>query len=87
VRILQPPAEGKLVHGAGGVDLGDRIRVKLIGVDVERGFIDFARTAADRIYGRDMKARARDPDRKLPQPYRSWIESGAPLASGLRLFR
>jgi exoribonuclease-2 len=44
VRILRPPVEGKLVHGAKGADVGDRMRVKLIGVDVERGFIDFART-------------------------------------------
>ena len=44
VRILRPPVEGKLVHGADGADVGDRIRVKLVGVDVDRGFIDFVRT-------------------------------------------
>jgi VacB/RNase II family 3'-5' exoribonuclease len=44
VRILRPPVEGKLVHGTEGVDLGDKIRVKLVGVDVDRGFIDFVRT-------------------------------------------
>ena len=44
VRILRPPVEGKLVHGADGLDVGDRLRVKLVGVDVERGFIDFVRT-------------------------------------------
>jgi exoribonuclease-2 len=44
VRILQPPVEGKLVHGAEGLDIGDRVRVKLMGVDVEKGFIDFVRT-------------------------------------------
>ena len=43
VRILRPPVEGKLVHGWEGVDVGDKIRVKLVGVDVERGFIDFVR--------------------------------------------
>jgi hypothetical protein len=26
-----------------GLDIGDRVRVELIGTDVERGFIDFAR--------------------------------------------
>ncbi len=26
-----------------GLDLGDRVRVELIGTDVERGFIEFAR--------------------------------------------
>jgi len=44
VRIFKPPVEGKIVHGAGGVDVGDKVRVKLIGVDVENGFIDFVRT-------------------------------------------
>jgi len=44
VRIFRPPIEGKLVHGFRGLDIGDRVRVKLIEVDVERGFIDFART-------------------------------------------
>jgi VacB/RNase II family 3'-5' exoribonuclease len=43
VRILRPPVEGKLVHGWEGVDVGDKIRVKLVGVDVDRGFIDFVR--------------------------------------------
>ena len=26
-----------------GLDVGDRVRLELIGTDVERGFIDFAR--------------------------------------------
>lgn len=44
VRIFHPPVEGKVVHGSEGLDIGERVRVKLIGVDVENGFIDFART-------------------------------------------
>ncbi|HEX6160435.1 MAG TPA: RNB domain-containing ribonuclease [Thermoanaerobaculia bacterium] len=43
VRIFNPPIEGKLMRGREGLDIGDRVKVKLIGVDVERGFIDFAR--------------------------------------------
>jgi exoribonuclease-2 len=43
VRILQPPVEGKLVHGFEGMDVGHRIRVQLIDTDVEQGFIDFKR--------------------------------------------
>ena len=43
VRTLDPPAEGKLVHGFEGLEVGDRLRVKLISTDVERGFIDFVR--------------------------------------------
>lgn len=43
VRIFNPPIEGKVVRGAEGLDIGDRTRVKLLGVDVERGFIDFGK--------------------------------------------
>ncbi len=43
VRIFRPPVEGKLVHGFGNLRVGDKVRVRLLGVDVERGFIDFAR--------------------------------------------
>jgi VacB/RNase II family 3'-5' exoribonuclease len=43
VRIFRPPVEGKVVQGASGLDIGQKVRVKLIGVDVENGFIDFAR--------------------------------------------
>jgi len=44
VRVLRPPVEGKLVHGFDGVTVGQKLRVKLIGTDFERGFIDFVRT-------------------------------------------
>jgi len=43
VRILQPHVEGLLAQGQQGLDVGDRIRVKLIRTDVERGYVDFAR--------------------------------------------
>jgi exoribonuclease-2 len=43
VRLLNVPVEGKLVHGFEGVDVGDRIRVQLTSLDVQRGFIDFRR--------------------------------------------
>lgn len=45
VRIFRPPVEGKLVKGQKGLEVGDRVRVKLIHVDAELGFIDFARTS------------------------------------------
>jgi ribonuclease R len=41
VRALAVPVEGKLISGFEGVDVGDRIRVKLVSVDVQQGFIDF----------------------------------------------
>ncbi|HEX5042123.1 MAG TPA: RNB domain-containing ribonuclease, partial [Candidatus Polarisedimenticolaceae bacterium] len=43
VRVFQPPVEGKVVQGSRGLDIGQKVRVKLIAVDVEKGFIDFAR--------------------------------------------
>ena len=44
VRLFHPPVEeGKLIRGFEGLDVGDRVRVELIGTDAERGFIDFAR--------------------------------------------
>jgi VacB/RNase II family 3'-5' exoribonuclease len=42
VRVLQPHVEGLLVQGH-GFDVGDKLRVKLINADVEKGYIDFAR--------------------------------------------
>jgi VacB/RNase II family 3'-5' exoribonuclease len=43
VRAGTPPVEGRLEHGFEGLDVGDRVRVRLVHTDVERGFIDFAR--------------------------------------------
>ncbi len=43
VRIFQPPIEGRLVRGYDGIDVGNRLKVKLIHVDVNLGFIDFER--------------------------------------------
>ena len=44
VRGLQPHVEGLLARGQQGVDVGDKLRVKLLSTDVQRGYIDFART-------------------------------------------
>jgi exoribonuclease-2 len=43
VRLLNFPAEGRVVHGDKGIDVGDRIKVRLSSVDVNKGFIDFDR--------------------------------------------
>ena len=43
VRALPAHVEGLLAQGQQGADVGDRMRVKLIRVDAQRGFIDFAR--------------------------------------------
>jgi exoribonuclease-2 len=43
VRTRQPRVEGLLAQGAQGVDVGDRIQVKLVSTNVQKGYIDFAR--------------------------------------------
>jgi exoribonuclease-2 len=46
VRIMQPLAEGRLIKGVEGLDVGDSLRVQLLHTDVQRGFIDFARVTS-----------------------------------------
>ncbi len=46
VRITQPLAEGRVMKGFEGLDVGDRVRVQLVHTDMQRGFIDFVRVPA-----------------------------------------
>jgi len=41
-RITEPVAEGRVIRGYEGLDVGDRVRVELVHTDASRGFIDFA---------------------------------------------
>jgi len=41
IRLLNPPAEGKLVRRRRGLDVGDRLRVRLVATNVPRGHLDF----------------------------------------------
>src|SRR5688572_3074948 len=41
VRLLKVPVEGKLVDRFEGVDVGNQLRVQLMDVNVQQGFIDF----------------------------------------------
>lgn len=43
VRLLSVPVEGKIVQGGRGIDVGDFVRVALVSVDAEAGFLDFRR--------------------------------------------
>jgi len=43
VRVLQPHVEGLLTGSPSGVDVGDRVQVRLVSTDVQRGYIDFAK--------------------------------------------
>jgi ribosomal protein S1 len=35
--------EGRVVQGERGMDVGDKVRVKLLSTNPERGFIDFVK--------------------------------------------
>lgn len=43
VRLLSPPAEGRVIRGEAGLDVGDHVRVKLVATEPRKGFIDFVR--------------------------------------------
>ncbi len=42
VRLVKPPVEGRVMQGSAGMDVGDQVTVKLLRVNPDRGFIDFA---------------------------------------------
>lgn len=42
-RVLKTPVDGRVMHGERGLRVGDKVRVRLLSTDAERGFIDFAR--------------------------------------------
>jgi VacB/RNase II family 3'-5' exoribonuclease len=43
IRVLQPRVEGLLAQGSQGLDVGDKLRARLIRTDPRKGFVDFAR--------------------------------------------
>jgi VacB/RNase II family 3'-5' exoribonuclease len=43
VRVMQPHIEGLLAQGAQGLNVGDKLRAKLVRTDVQHGFIDFVK--------------------------------------------
>ncbi len=45
VRVIRPPFEGRVVQGSDGLDVGDKVNVKLIHTDPARAFIDFAKVS------------------------------------------
>ena len=45
VRVIDPPFEGRVIQNEDGLDVGDRVSVKLLHTDPERAFIDFAKVS------------------------------------------
>jgi exoribonuclease-2 len=43
-RLLSVPAEGRIIRGDKGLDVGQKTRVRLLGADPQRGFIDLQAT-------------------------------------------
>ena len=43
VRVIAPLVDGMLVRGKEGLDVGDKVRVRLVRADVSQGYIDFER--------------------------------------------
>jgi VacB/RNase II family 3'-5' exoribonuclease len=42
-RVLKPPVDGRIMRGEHGLRVGDKVKVRLLATDPDRGFIDFAR--------------------------------------------
>jgi len=45
VRVFDPPVEGRVVRGEKGIDVGDRVNVKLLHTNPQMAYIDFARVS------------------------------------------
>ena len=46
VRLITPPADGRIIEGEEGLSVGDKVRVRLLSTEPERGFIDFAKVTS-----------------------------------------
>jgi exoribonuclease-2 len=41
IRLIKPPAEGRIVRGERGLFVGQKVRVRLLKTDPYNGFVDF----------------------------------------------
>jgi len=44
-RLITPPVDGRIMRGAQGLRVGEKIAVKLLDTDPQRGYIDFGRVS------------------------------------------
>ena len=44
-RIIKPPVDGRIMRGEQGLRVGEKISVKLLDTNPQRGFIDFGRVS------------------------------------------
>ncbi|MEI7849150.1 MAG: RNB domain-containing ribonuclease [Chloroflexota bacterium] len=54
VWLLKLPVAGKLVQGFEGLDVGEHVRVQLVEINVERGFIDFKKVSSSNLKKRSI---------------------------------
>jgi exoribonuclease-2 len=89
VRVLRPPLEGRVVRGLQGLDVGDTVRVKLIGADPERGFIDFEGPASDVgrkiARSRQKKVAAARLSRRIGRQFAATVTAASPKGTWVRL--
>jgi len=89
VRVLRPPLEGRVVRGQQGLDVGDTVRVKLIGADPARGFIDFEGPASDVgrkiARSRQKKAAAARLSRRIGRQFAAVVTAASPKGTWVRL--
>jgi exoribonuclease II len=89
VRVLRPPLEGRVVRGLQGLDVGDTVRVKLIGADPERGFIDFEGPASDVgrkiARSRQKKVAAARLSRRVGRQFAAVVTAASPKGTWVRL--
>lgn len=62
VRLFKPPAEGRVIRGEFGLEVGEKVKVRLIHLDPENGYIDFERA--------DVKS-----SHKVPKSYANIIKN------------